>query len=547
MANNVKTAIELLYSTTAGAVPTVDDSFGHGSLAINEADHKLFFRTADNKLGTVQLDPYAVSQLADAVISAEADKQALVYVSADKKWKNVTLTSEYISDFTEAVNKVVASTLKIAAGDTTGELTLKTDTLKFIGGENIIVTLANKVFTFAVDMTKVQAKDDNLDELSKLSKEGLVYRKDDGSYTEITISGTNGVSVTVTPDNSAISVELPASGVKAGAYTKLTVNDRGVVTKGENPTTVDGYGITDAVKTTGSTMTGELHLSYDPEGASDDAAVTKKWAQNVALGYVHHVAATCGANANVAGTYAAGSTAEFPGVGATFTTTSTAIGGHTLKVGDRVLLVGQTDKKQNGVYAVTTVGTNVVLTRADDMDGDPKISYNNASFLIADGSLKGCVYTVTNKGVITFGTDDIEFVQVFTPTAIAAGDGIAVSGSKISAKTGGNTAIINGNIQVTSGSGNSGKVLTAGTDGSAAAYKAVTEVIGTLPIANGGTGATTAEAARANILPAGTKGDILYFDGSAWTKLAKGANNTVLSVDDSGNVAWATKVSAGTF
>ena len=547
MANNVKTPIELLYSTTAGAVPTIDDSFGHGSLAINEADHKLFFRTSDNQLGTVQLDPYAVSQLADAVISAEADKQALVYVSADKKWKNITLTSEYISDFTEAVNNVVASTLKIAAGDTTGELTLKTDTLKFIGGENIIVTLANKVFTFAVDMTKVQAKNDNLDELSKLSKEGLVYRKDDDTYTEVTISGANGISVTVEPANDAISVELPKSGVTAGAYTKLTVNDRGIVTKGENPTTVDGYGITDAVKTTGSTMTGELHLSYDSEGASDDAAVTKKWAQNVALGYVHHVAATCGANANVAGTYASGSTAEFPGVGATFTTTSTAIGGHTVKVGDRVLLVGQTDKKQNGVYAVTTVGANVVLTRADDMDGDPKISYNNASFLIADGSLKGCVYTVTNKGVITFGTDDIEFVQVFTPTAISAGDGIAVSGATVSAKTGGNTAIIDGNIQVTSGTDNSGKVLTAGTTGSAATYKAVTEVIGTLPIANGGTGATTAEAARANILPEGTKGDILYFDGTAWTKLAKGANNSVLSVDDLGNVAWATKISAGTF
>lgn len=547
MANNVKTPIELLYSKTAGAVPTIDDSFGHGSLAINEADRKLFFRTADDKLGTVQLDPYAVKQLADAVIAAEADKQALVYVAADKKWKNITLTSDYISDFTAAVNKVVASTLKIAADATAGELDLKNDTLKFISGENVKVTLADKVFTFAVDMTKVQAKSANLDNLSKLSKEGLVYRKEDGTFAETTITGTNGVSVTVTPVNGTVTVELPASGVKAGTYTKVTVNDRGVISAGANPTTVDGYGITDAVKTTGGTMTGELHLSYDPEGASDDAAVTKKWAQSVALGYVHHVAATCGANTNIAGTYAAGSNAEFPGVGATFTTTVTAIGGHTVKVGDRVLLIGQTDKKQNGIYAVTTVGANVVLTRADDMDGDPKISYNNASFLVADGSLKGCVYAVTNKGVITFGTDNIEFVQVFTPTAVSAGDGIAVSGSKVSVKVGGNTAIIGGNVQVTSGSGNNGKVLTAGTDNAAATYKDVKEVIGVLPIANGGTGAKTAAAARANILPTGVKGDILYFDGTAWTKLAKGANNSILSVDASGNVVWATKISAGTF
>ena len=39
---------------------------------------------------------------------------------------------------------------------------------------------------------------------------------------------------------------LAGSGVKAGTYTKVTVDKKGRTTKGENPTTLEGYGITDA-------------------------------------------------------------------------------------------------------------------------------------------------------------------------------------------------------------------------------------------------------------------------------------------------------------
>lgn len=40
----------------------------------------------------------------------------------------------------------------------------------------------------------------------------------------------------------------PKSGVRQGTYKSLTVNDEGHIIKGENPTTLAGYGITDAVK-----------------------------------------------------------------------------------------------------------------------------------------------------------------------------------------------------------------------------------------------------------------------------------------------------------
>lgn len=44
----------------------------------------------------------------------------------------------------------------------------------------------------------------------------------------------------------------PNSGVTAGTYKSVTVNDQGHVTAGSNPTTLAGYGITDAASKTHS-------------------------------------------------------------------------------------------------------------------------------------------------------------------------------------------------------------------------------------------------------------------------------------------------------
>ena len=60
----------------------------------------------------------------------------------------------------------------------------------------------------------------------------------------------NGVitlgSNTITPLTSISNDTLPNSGVTAGTYKSVTVNSKGIVTAGSNPTTLNGYGITDA-------------------------------------------------------------------------------------------------------------------------------------------------------------------------------------------------------------------------------------------------------------------------------------------------------------
>lgn len=233
----------------------------------------------------------------------------------------------------------------------------------------------------------------------------------------------------------------------------------------------------------GGTLTGlaKYNASVSEESFDDQSLVTKHYVDAVAAGYAPHQACETGSSANVDGVYANGGTPEYPGVGATFTLTAdtgnaTVISGVTLTQGMRVLLVGQTDQKQNGAYEVTTVPGEatgqVVLTRAEDFDGNPATTYRNASFLISQGTMKGNVYRLENE-TVTFGTDNITFVQTFAPTQYVGGDGITVTNNTVAIKQGATVKVIGGNVEVASGSGNEGKVLTAGADGTAATWKEV--------------------------------------------------------------------------
>ena len=385
----------------------------------------------------------------------------------------------------------------------------------------------------------IQAHNTVLDEVAKLDAEGLAYRKADGTFTEMTVSGQNGVQVTTTADAGTIVAELTNVGT-AGTYTKVTTDAKGRVTAGENPTTLDGYGITDAVKKSGDTMSGLLKYAatVTEDQFDDNTLVPKYYADSVALGYAAHEACETGSAENVEGTYANGSTVpDSPGVGATFTLSAdtgntTAINGVTLTTGMRVLLVGQTDAKQNGAYVVTNVPEaatgNVVMQRADDLDGEPHVTYDGASFLIAQGALKGTVWKLSNRGEITFGTDEIDFVQVFTPNSYTGGEGISIDANAISVKQGTTVKVIGGNLEVASGTGNQGKMLVAGADGQAATWQAV-------------------ETDFQTIAPAGVAGDIMYHNGSQWVVLHKGAANSILGVGADGNVAYLTKLEQGTF
>ena len=71
----------------------------------------------------------------------------------------------------------------------------------------------------------------------------------------------------------------PTSGVTAGTYKSVTVDANGHVTTGSNPTTLAGYGITDAVSNTrtinGKALTSDITLSATDVGAATTDLVTE--------------------------------------------------------------------------------------------------------------------------------------------------------------------------------------------------------------------------------------------------------------------------------
>lgn len=435
-------------------------------------------------------------------------KGAIVYVEEDNNFWTFTGTQPSGEDYSACFKLLIPS--KIAEGDfaSLDGTNAFTGTNSFtkvptINGVNVatvddVSEAVQSGVTDEIGQT-IQAHSGKLDNVAALSS-GLLAATADAivgrTLTSSTLTVTNGDGLAGDP-----TVELKDSGVSAGAYTKVTVDAKGIVTKGENPTTLDGYGITDAVKKSGDTMTGYLKV-LDP--VADEDAVNKRYADSVALGYVYHVSCATGTNQNVEGTYQDGSSQSgFPGVGATFTLTAdtgntTQIGGLVLRQDMRVMLLGQTDAKQNGCYKVTTfpgeATGHVVLTRADDFDGHPEIQYKGATFLITHGDLRGTSWRLTNTGTITFGTDEINFVQISAPNEYTAGSGIEISANAISVKAGTTVQVIGGNLEVASGSGNQGKVLVAQGDGSVAAWQTLdlsSGIQGILPVAKGGTGVAT--------------------------------------------------------
>ena len=151
-----------------------------------------------------------------------------------------------------------------------------------------------------------------------------------------------------------------------------------------------------------------------------------------------------------------------PGVGATLTNAGAnaaiTIDSVALSTTNRVLVQGQTNQFENGVYTVTTVGngsTAWVLTRATDADqyaptDVTKLGYGDYFFITSGSGYAGSSYVLTTPtGEITFGITNIGFSQFAAAGSYSAGNGISITGTIISANIDGvTTDIVGGNIVV---------------------------------------------------------------------------------------------------
>lgn len=95
--------------------------------------------------------------------------------------------------------------------------------------------------------------------------------------------------------------------------------------------------------------------------------------------------------------------------------------------GDRVLLLGQTNGAQNGIY----VSDGTDLTRAEDMNSDTEFS--GSAVFVESGSKADVGYVCTNDGNVTVNTTSITFVQFTGAGQLSGGNGIDISGNTVSA------------------------------------------------------------------------------------------------------------------
>jgi phage-related tail fiber protein len=206
---------------------------------------------------------------------------------------------------------------------------------------------------------------------------------------DATVSGTNtgDQTITLTGDvtgsgTGSFVTTLSASGATAGTYRSVTVDAKGRVTAGTNPTTLSGYGITDAYT---SAQVDSLVQGLDVK-ASVKAAST--------------------GNLTLSG--------------------AQTVDGVSLVAGDRVLVKDQTTTNQNGIYSVAAGA----WTRATDFDAWTEIP--GAFFFVEQGTVNGdngWVCTADANG--TLGSTAVTFSQFSGAGQITAGTGLSKSGNTL--------------------------------------------------------------------------------------------------------------------
>lgn len=148
-----------------------------------------------------------------------------------------------------------------------------------------------------------------------------------------------------------------------------------------------------------------------PTAASD--AVTKAYADSIAAGLAVKEPARVATTANV----------NLASPGAT-------INGVALIVNDRVLVVAQTDKKQNGIYLWK--GAAVAMVRSADV-----LAPGVALWAYEGATLADTQWVLTSPdSAIVVGTSEITFTQFKTLADLQAGRSISITGNTVALRTG---------------------------------------------------------------------------------------------------------------
>lgn len=162
-----------------------------------------------------------------------------------------------------------------------------------------------------------------------------------------------------------------------------------------------------------------LSLEYTPDDPSH--AVDISWVTAFVEGKIKAPVRLV-ATTNLAGSFTAGAL-QLSTVG------HAQVDGISVALNDRLLLVGQTAKEQNGVYSVTNTGNGgaAEFTRADDFNTNDKV-YTGVAITVREGARHGSTtWRLVTDPPITLNTTELEFIPV-APIAAASKYGTDIVG-----------------------------------------------------------------------------------------------------------------------
>lgn len=100
--------------------------------------------------------------------------------------------------------------------------------------------------------------------------------------------------------------------------------------------------------------------------------------------------------------------------------------GVTLNSGDRVLVIGQNNATENGIYIVDAT------TWIRAQDADESHEFKNLAVFVSQGTLYGDTAWVCSSDNVSLGTTDLVFVQFAGANSYTAGHGLDLSGNEFS-------------------------------------------------------------------------------------------------------------------
>jgi phage-related tail fiber protein len=259
----------------------------------------------------------------------------------------------------------------------------------------------------------------------------------------IQISGPGAVEAGAGLTRSGTTISMPTTSVSPNTYKSVTVDAYGRVTEGTNPSTLSGYGITDAVTVdTPQNITGTKTFSVSPHVPQQPTqathAASKAYVDAVAEGLHVHESVHVLLKTTLATLIGNGATITYSngadGVGATLVSNvsanwATLLNDSHLTTGDRIIVAGEVNPAHNGIY---TIESGTMLKRAVDFDSSAEMSGGDFVF-VTHGTYADTGW-VLGEPVPTVGSSAVNFIQFSGAGAYEAGDGLLRDGTTFAVK-----------------------------------------------------------------------------------------------------------------